>query len=557
MLLISVSVAGQTSDELNGWMKRLSEKHGPSLAGIGEMMQVLQQGDSNKASNMIEALLRRGGDNAYLAARVNYLKAGWVWKINPVQAVDSAGQLIREALRSAFETDDDSLAAAIAWAYGSEMYYRGQMEPSATYCLYAAETYDAIGKGMSADQYRLLGDVLYATHDFQRSIRYTLLAVGLDRGDSPEVENRNMSRFNTIGLCWQKLGRLDSASYYLDRALEMAASLNNRIWQSIISGNRGQIYFAMGDYSRAKELLEGDYRFCKAYGSEFGTAANSLQWVARINLIQGKPDTALRQVREAIDLLSRDPKAAYLQNIFFAAAEVFRALGKADSASRYFQFYSHLHDSIERAAAVSGLQIARIRLADLQNETAIRNLHKEKAAEELKRNFLVFAIILIAVIALLVLNRQRQQAMHQQQLASAEMAAAREQVDSFRRRVVENTDLIEKLRQQVEDRQTTAQQAIIVSELSQQTILTEEDWEKFKRMFEKAYPGFFRMIKEKAPDITIAEQRMAALTRLQLTARQMASMLGISVDSVHKTRQRLRQRLQAGEASLDEIIHSL
>jgi DNA-binding CsgD family transcriptional regulator len=55
--------------------------------------------------------------------------------------------------------------------------------------------------------------------------------------------------------------------------------------------------------------------------------------------------------------------------------------------------------------------------------------------------------------------------------------------------------------------------------------------------------------------ITLAEQRMAALTRLQLTPKQMASMLGISVDSVHKTRQRLRQRLRINpENSLEEIM---
>ena len=48
---------------------------------------------------------------------------------------------------------------------------------------------------------------------------------------------------------------------------------------------------------------------------------------------------------------------------------------------------------------------------------------------------------------------------------------------------------------------------------------------------------------------------MAALTRLQLTPKQMASMLGISVNSVHKTRQRLRQRLRIDpESSLEEIM---
>jgi DNA-binding CsgD family transcriptional regulator len=48
---------------------------------------------------------------------------------------------------------------------------------------------------------------------------------------------------------------------------------------------------------------------------------------------------------------------------------------------------------------------------------------------------------------------------------------------------------------------------------------------------------------------------MAALTRLHLTTKQMASMLGISADSVHKTRQRLRERFQISDsATLEELI---
>ncbi len=97
----------------------------------------------------------------------------------------------------------------------------------------------------------------------------------------------------------------------------------------------------------------------------------------------------------------------------------------------------------------------------------------------------------------------------------------------------------------------------MIDELSTLTILTEDEWSKFKTLFEKVYPGFFLRLKDKAPDITIAEQRMAALTRLHLTPKAMAAMLGISVDSVHKARQRLRQRLNIStEVNLEQSINS-
>jgi DNA-binding CsgD family transcriptional regulator len=62
-------------------------------------------------------------------------------------------------------------------------------------------------------------------------------------------------------------------------------------------------------------------------------------------------------------------------------------------------------------------------------------------------------------------------------------------------------------------------------------------------MFEKVYPGFFHSLKQQSPDITLAEQRMAALCKLQVTPKEAANLLGISPNSVNKTRQRLRSRL--------------
>lgn len=46
--------------------------------------------------------------------------------------------------------------------------------------------------------------------------------------------------------------------------------------------------------------------------------------------------------------------------------------------------------------------------------------------------------------------------------------------------------------------------------------------------------------------------------RLHLTTKQMATMLGISPDSVHKTKQRLRQRLQiTPESTLEESVAAI
>jgi DNA-binding CsgD family transcriptional regulator len=127
-------------------------------------------------------------------------------------------------------------------------------------------------------------------------------------------------------------------------------------------------------------------------------------------------------------------------------------------------------------------------------------------------------------------------------LMEQEISSAKEQMRMFTDHIIEKTNLIEKLELQVKNKEVSSEQHLMILELSQQTILTEEDWLKFKTLFEKIYPGFFTKLKEQVSDITLAEQRMAALTRLHLTTKQMAAVLGISPNSVIKAKQRLRQR---------------
>jgi DNA-binding CsgD family transcriptional regulator len=124
----------------------------------------------------------------------------------------------------------------------------------------------------------------------------------------------------------------------------------------------------------------------------------------------------------------------------------------------------------------------------------------------------------------------------------------------FTQSIVEKTKVIEQLEQQVAHKPLTEEQQELANELTRQTILTEEDWEKYKTLFEKVYPGFFLKLKDMIPDITVAERRIAALIRLHLNTTQMAAMLGISPDSVYKLRQRLRKRLQLNDEAATETF---
>jgi len=240
-------------------------------------------------------------------------------------------------------------------------------------------------------------------------------------------------------------------------------------------------------------------------------------------------------------------------------------MGAYDSAFYYNNLYASINDSLEKVVATSSLAISKARLNDELSRYNIQNLNKERRSQLLLRNIIIVGIVLLSLFMLLIINRKRlktkmkmEKAEQEKLLIEQEVVSARAQLEMFTANILEKTNLIEKLELKAKDKQASSEQQTIISELSRQTILTEDDWQKFKSLFEKIYPGFFINLKNKFHDITIAEQRMASLIRLHLTTRQMASMLGISVDSVHKTRQRLRQRLQlSNDAGLEEIIAAI
>jgi DNA-binding CsgD family transcriptional regulator/tetratricopeptide (TPR) repeat protein len=545
---------------VNNWVKKLSAKDAPPFSGISEILPAIANIDTASAAQLFKELGSTGPAlNKYFTCRFNVISATYFRNHGaPAKFVQN---IMTRAINAAYESDNDSLISAVSWHYGMMNYWGGEIQLASMYCLNAAEIDEKIGRKIPPGSYNLLGEVLYATRDNEKSIYYMKKAIAAESDTSYNARDINMKRLNTIALCWKRIGNYDSAFFYFNLALRTAGQLGEQIWQSIILGNEGQIYYAQQKYDVAKPLLESDYRYSKGYG-EFGSASNSLQWVARINLLQGKKDSALIQVREALQLVQKDPNPNYLQNIYHAAADVYQAIGNHDSSSKYSQLYNHLHDSLERSIADGRVEMAQIRLANLQNSFTIKNLNKEKQAEQLERNFVIAAILLVSIIAILYVNRLRlkyrfkeQVALERQKAADAEIASAREQLSLFTQNILEKTNLIDQLQEQLHHRSFTYEQQQLLSNVSNLTILTEQDWEKFKTLFEKIYPGFFINLMEKVSDITVAEQRMAALTRLHLSINQIASILGISPNSVYKTKQRLRQRLQVDpEKNIEEVL---
>jgi len=98
-----------------------------------------------------------------------------------------------------------------------------------------------------------LGGKYYYFRDFRTAKKYF--------GDAwksipEEKKSRNISKINTLALCYGFLEQYDSASYYFHKALDYAVKSNNESWIGFISGNLGNIYKKQNNLNEAIPLFE-------------------------------------------------------------------------------------------------------------------------------------------------------------------------------------------------------------------------------------------------------------------------------------------------------------
>ena len=83
----------------------------------------------------------------------------------------------------------------------------------------------------------------------------------------------------------------------------------------------------------------------------------------------------------------------------------------------------------------------------------------------------------------------------------------------------------------------------------------DEDWEQFSHHFDQVHVNFMERLRKKYPQITANDEKLCAYLRLNLSTKETAQMMNISVRGVEASRYRLRKKLGlSNEENLVEFM---
>lgn len=382
-----------------------------------------------------------------------------------------------------------------------------------------------------------------------------------------ETEQENLSgiakSYTNIGVTYYLMHNPDSSLVYHQKALRIYKQIDEKkgISQSLL--NIGAIYHDRGDFTKA----DSNYLLALPMKREMSDLLGEtivLTHLGRLRMDQGMKTEAITFLDNAFRQAHSIKSLQYQVETSYLLAELHEELGNDKKAMLYYKIYTTANERFLREKSANKLTDVMIGMATKGKQKKIASLEK-KMTNVYSRAFITGSIIfvLISLVVLLLVRRHKKEKLR----LKTELAAHTAALMDFTHQLIAKNEELQTLHQQLEDssnpefgpvaENTTLgpERVETLNKLATARIITDEDWETFKQLYTCVHPRFMLQMKELYPGITQAELRLAALITLQLSSKEISAILGISVESVKKSRQRLRKKMElAAEQDLDEVL---
>ncbi len=160
-----------------------------------------------------------------------------------------------------------------------------------------------------------------------------------------------------------------------------------------------------------------------------------------------------------------------------------------------------------------------------------------------------------------LLETERQNELLKQKRLSDELHFKTEELTNSTLRTVHKNNLLVEIKEKfvAEEKKDPQNKEFLknIIEKIEDSLAIDTEWKQFYHIFNQVHPGFIPSLKEENPSLTDRELRLCALIKLNFPSQQIATLFGISLNSIKVARHRLRKKLNMEEgSSFEEFFES-
>ncbi|MEA5404140.1 hypothetical protein VB776_14510 [Arcicella sp. DC2W] len=478
---------------------------------------------------------------------------------NGRNANDVLSEMQKNATQQGYEVEE-----VVAFCHLTNNLYLGQKLSKEQYYLdvqYCFEQLQRVGFEKFKD-YNVagllfdFGKCLWDLGDLDKAYQYLSIA---ERFIEPTIEGgfHYTQVLSYLQTYWKDKKDYDKSIFYAKKILNFHQNLQivtpeqrfwNHFWLNFSSIDIASALIEQGKIKEGELYANKSYELIKSQFSLDSIVSMQAEFDALMVLIPIR--LKLGKAREVDSLLERAttirnnlvPKGLldYFKNIklYKYSSEYEEIQGNFATALHYTHLAQKLQDSLNLRNDTQKLSQMQLRYEVEKYAGHLKMIENEKQLQKYLRNAVL--VILLLVVGFAYVNLRRLHHKHHQK--EKELANAQYDLNSLTQHFRKMSDLAESLRHENEKLIINDNQNEYLEQLISSTILTDEDWTNFKMIFEKVHPGYIQTQKEKYPDLTNAETRLLILEKLNLSAQEMANMIGVNKNTIHQTRLRLRRK---------------
>ncbi len=468
---------------------------------------------------------------------------------------------------------------------GGTTYYSGNLLRSTEYFYQALRLANALeNTDLSALAVMNISNIHTRNNNHYKAIEYLLQALEY-RQKAGDRKSESDILLN-LGIAYYEMGEPYQAEDHYRQSLIIKEELGDDLPGMIkLYNNLGIISRFRGDDNKAMEYYASTLELSRQINDR-QTEAVALSNLGAL-LMTNNDKEALPLLQESLELARELNLKKLMLNIYDNLQQYYSKFGDFEQAYYYALHHQSVNDSIFNADIAASIIELQTQYDTEMKEKENELLRNRGSILQLRILILIISVVSIIIIASsliimmglkrkalnqnlrllekenqlnrLEIEKQEQETKHLQEILFAE-----EQITKLQKRQLEDKNkelstltlqIINKNEALNSIRQTA------VSALKDETcdgkdcirqLIREVDvnidldnqWEAFKRHFESVHTGFFARLLERFPEITHNELKLCAYLRMNLSSKEIAQMLNITIESATTKRYRLRKRLQ-------------
>ena len=493
--------------------------------------------------------------------------------------LDNAIAISKENIKliTEHEKEGDAKTKFIGATYNSlsNIYIeKGNFKTALITALKALKCFEAINhESRKADVLKQIGDIESGLENHESSIKYFKEA--LEIYERFEETFYAAYTYNSLGISYQNLNDYASAENYFNLAVGNAKKVEDNLGLTNALHNLGDIKRRQNKNNEAKKILLEAKAIAEKENLKLGLV-NTLHSLSKIDFQSKNYNSALKNNKEAIDISKSLGAMSHLADLYKYRSTILEGLNKNNDALEFLKLYHTINDSlfttkksqqIEELKAIyqSEKKEAKITLQKKEIETLNTQTKNDKLTKTLY-GIGMFSFLAIAGLIYFSfkqrIKKNKIEREKQEEILKQEIEFKKKELASQTLHLVQKSTFINELKENLEKIKQSPKLFKVefrrLVMLLRKESAEDKDWEVFKSYFSEVHNNFDIKLKEIYADITEKEIRLASFLRMNLSTKEIASMLNVLPESVSKSKYRLKKKLNLDkETDLNGFLNSL